>query len=96
VTKSAVPEMVNLVEGKKDAGGLVRVRLVGIKVVLVIVIVLVGLEDRDRGIERLIVFAGMVTVLEVLAEVVMVIVRAVVDLAVNARRPEKSVLVVRP
>jgi len=96
VTRSAVPAIVNPVAGKKAAGGLVIVKLAGIRVVLVIVIVLVGEEVRERGMEMERALAGMEIVLEVLEEVSTVIVWAAVDLVVKVRRPVKRVLVVRP
>jgi len=96
VSREAVPEIEKDVAGKKAGEGLVMLRAVGIKVVLCIVITLVGLEDSDSGIEKVSVFAGMVKVLDAPAEVVMVIVCDVVDLALKVRRPVNRVLVVMP
>jgi len=97
VTRSAVPEIANDVEGKNFAEGLVIVKVVGISTVLVIVITFVALEVKESGRDRLSVFAGTVKVLGVVeADVPIVIVWAAVDFVLKVRRPVKSVLVVKP
>lgn len=88
--------MVNLGAPKKVAGGLVTVRAVGIRVVLVMVIVLRGLEDRERGKVRVRVLAGMEMVLVEEEVVRRVRVWGVGEVVVKVRWPVNSVLVVRP
>lgn len=86
--KSEVPLNVKDVEGKKVVCGVVMLRMVGTRLMLVTMRVL-ALEDvRVKLKEKVRLFAGMVSVCEVLDELeATVTVSGVVDLVANVRRP---------